>query len=89
MGMFDTVVFRCCHCGEKMEIQSKEGLCELKTYPQEAVPPAIAASLTNKIETCESCGENNVIMSSLQGLVPCGTRPVNYDEEVYNGRLES
>lgn len=56
MGMFDSVIARCPKCGEKVEFQSKAGMCLLKEYNMNSVPPEIAQDLDGDAQPCQ-CGE--------------------------------
>ncbi len=56
MGMFDSVFVRCPKCGEEVEFQSKAGVCELKRYSANNVPPEIAQDISGDVQSCE-CGE--------------------------------
>lgn len=56
MGMFDTVYVRC-ECGDRAEIQSKAGECQLYDYQaQEGVPTEIARDIRGQTARCRGCG---------------------------------
>ncbi len=57
MGMFDSVYATCPHCDERVEFQSKAGVCELKRYHMDSVPPEIARDIDGDTEACK-CGSN-------------------------------
>ena len=56
MGMFDEVVAYCPKCAEEVVFQSKVGACQLRRYPTDKVPPAIAEDLNWSIQDCPGCG---------------------------------
>lgn len=70
MGCFDTVIFKCCKCGNIIDIQSKDGDCTLKAFDQSAVPPSIAASMTGKQIECQKCHVVLSVFSSIPQYVP-------------------
>jgi transcription elongation factor Elf1 len=55
MGMYDTVYFKCPHCGAANSVQSKAGDCALYAYGNHRVPMAIAGSLNGSSEVCSNC----------------------------------
>ena len=57
MGMFDTVMIKCPHCGDELEFQTKSGECVLSYFTQEAIPPEIARDLNGISDECYHCGE--------------------------------
>ena len=87
MGMFDSVRLTCAYCEEKFLLQDKSGVCELREYPEHAVPPEIAASITNQVVTCDHCGHENVIVSALAQSVPCFTRKLSSEDDVFQGKI--
>ena len=63
MGMFDSVYFKCPHCGKDTEVQSKAGDCTLDNFWQNRVPPQIAIDLEGDEESCRLCKESFKIVS--------------------------
>jgi hypothetical protein len=55
MGMFDTVFVWCPHCGERQEIQTKDGPCTLGEYNLCNAPPAVLLGIEGEHE-CVDCG---------------------------------
>lgn len=55
MGCFDSVLFKC-ECGEKLEVQSKAHICDLKEYNLGGVPLSIAGDLDGEVVECPKCG---------------------------------
>ena len=55
MGMFDSVMFRCPECGNRIEQQSKAGDCLLHTFESHEVPLGIADSVAGNLIYCENC----------------------------------
>lgn len=74
MGMYDSVLATCPHCGGVTEVQSKAGDCILSTFSTTDVPYEIAASVSNELQYCDHCGEKfimelkEVITTSLRVL---------------------
>lgn len=59
MGCFDTVHFRCPHCNEKIEDQTKSGPCHLNDYEAaEGVPFDVAGGVIGDIVYCPGCGKS-------------------------------
>ena len=56
MGMFDTVVIRCLHCGDRIEKQTKSGQCHMDVHPLGTAPADVLGDLANQQVTCEKCG---------------------------------
>lgn len=56
MGCFDTVHFRCPHCDEGIEDQSKSGGCHLNDYDAASVPIAVAGGIIGDQVCCRGCG---------------------------------
>lgn len=61
MGMFDSVMFRCPECGNRIEEQSKVGDCLLHTFDSHEVPTDIAADIDKCVVFCENCKGDFVI----------------------------
>ena len=55
MGMFDSVCFRCPKCSGKIEVQSKEGDCNLIEFDEYEVPSKIALDIVGKTAWCSTC----------------------------------
>jgi len=55
MGMFDRVYIACPKCGNKIEFQSKAGVCELNEYGTSDVPASIAGDIIGDEQQCQ-CG---------------------------------
>jgi hypothetical protein len=62
MGMFDSVLLPCPHCGEEVELQSKSGECSLECYYPlrgDKVPLDVADDLSRSNSDfnteCHSC----------------------------------
>ena len=55
MGMFDRVYIACPKCGNKIEFQSKAGVCELNEYGASDVPASIAGDIIGDEQQCQ-CG---------------------------------
>jgi NMD protein affecting ribosome stability and mRNA decay len=55
MGLFDTVLFTCPECGEKVEKQSKAGDCYLAEISQSQVPIEIAQDILGQLVKCDDC----------------------------------
>jgi hypothetical protein len=83
MGMFDSVIGRCPHCNEKVELQSKAGDCLMNVYGIDSIPPEIANDLRGNYKewntTCEHCGERYKFKSEVPARVQ--GRLVPYTEE--------
>lgn len=56
MGLFDTVLVDCPKCQHRNDIQTKAGICDLRTYRLAKAPPDIAGSLANESIGCKRCG---------------------------------
>jgi len=65
MSSFDNVTFFCPYCNEKIIIQSKSGLCELKNYHQESVPASIAENLKDGSVVCKKCHSHFLITGTI------------------------
>ena len=65
MGMLDYVTFKCPHCGEIAEDQTKAGKCILKTYPlkdkEKGVKDHEFIGVLSEMKAfgllCDKCGE--------------------------------
>ena len=55
MGMFDSIFLDCPTCGERLELQSKAGECQLHVYSPDEVPIIIAEDLKRGAICCEKC----------------------------------
>ena len=55
MGMFDRVMVDCPNCGDRVELQSKAGNCNLDKYTLETAPVQILVDIMNIPEHCD-CG---------------------------------
>jgi len=55
MGMFDSILFDCPNCGNKIEDQSKAGDCNLDYYNQDEAPAIIAADCLGDRVVCQKC----------------------------------
>lgn len=65
MGMFDTIYVDCPHCGVKLDLQTKDGPCMLKTV--ELSDPDASISILNGvvgIHTCYECDKRFHIKAS-------------------------
>lgn len=86
MGMFDSVIGKCPHCGEKVEMQSKAGVCNMEEYNIRQVPVVIAEDL-NKTKakyntTCEHCSKRFTLEAlSLPKFVSCVFVPLDDEDE--------
>lgn len=85
MGMFDSVMFTCPHCGKSTEVQSKDGRCILARYSQNGVPLVIAAGLEGSKEYCHECKKSFFIRTpSAPQIVAMGAYvkdPLNNDPD--------
>lgn len=72
MGMFDEVCFKCPDCEFRVNVQSKAGKCDLKSYNSLEVPVEIANDIDGDVIFCENCGCRSVVAS----LVPIKTVPM-------------
>lgn len=70
MGMFDSVVISCPHCGKPTEVQSKAGDCLLRVHNENSVPVEIAVDLDCTADSCDSCSEPFVIHTRARRYVP-------------------
>lgn len=57
MSSLDLVVGQCPHCGHRLEVQSKAGACEMRSYTTTAVPAEIAIDAAGVGGLCGSCGQ--------------------------------
>lgn len=57
MGMYDSVIFSCPNCGNKIEFQSKAGVCELEHYSPDRIPCKVAADILHDVEYCSKCSQ--------------------------------
>ena len=55
MGMFDSLYIKCPKCGNRLEFQSKSGICSMDTYGKNNLPPEVAVGMNNVIVKCRSC----------------------------------
>ena len=56
MGMFDSIIFHCTDCGEKIEAQSKGGACSLCKYSLDRVPISVALDCNRHAPFICKCG---------------------------------
>ncbi len=71
MSSFDAVVGQCPHCGHRLEVQSKAGDCDMKTYTTTAVPVEIAVDVHGYGGTCDHCGQPwTLVCDALQHYYP-------------------
>ena len=75
MGLYDTIIFTCPACGKKIQVQSKSGLCLMRSYPATAVPLDIAAAANRHPTVCQ-CGKAwfAVVTEVSMKLVPVDAR---------------
>ena len=66
MGMYDSVFFNCPTCGDKIEFQSKSGVCDLKRYKHTSVPAEVAEDMNSRTNTypCD-CGAKLLLRASV------------------------
>lgn len=81
MGMFDSVNFACPKCRSIVEVQSKAGGCNLRTYSSQNVPAVIAADLSGDTVQCPSCNETWQVHSSVPKHVVLFLGPVINDPD--------
>ncbi|BCG50244.1 hypothetical protein [Ralstonia phage RP13] len=55
MGSFDTVRFKCPTCSRDVDVQTKGGVCNNKTYSEKSVPISSAEAIINKMVDCPKC----------------------------------
>ena len=71
MGEYDEVIFRCPHCQEKIECQSKAGKFSFETFNADDVPVSIADDLNQTPLTCTNCGSIWVVRARMLSTAPC------------------
>ena len=54
MGMFDTVVVKCPHCVEDVEMQTKTGPCVLDVYTIDNLEMSVAVGVIG-VNHCHNC----------------------------------
>ena len=57
MGMFDRVNFKCPHCGEIVEAQSKSGPCDRLCFDNDSVPLDVALDANRHAPFTCRCGK--------------------------------
>ena len=62
MGLYDSVMFSCPKCHEKVYVQSKAGECLLQTFLSATVPVEVASDILDQTFYCV-CGAHLVIKS--------------------------
>ena len=55
MGMFDTLLLTCPHCGKTTRHQSKADDCYMADYYLESAPLSIIADVAKNPLTCDQC----------------------------------
>jgi hypothetical protein len=55
MGLFDSVLAPCPHCGNRIEFQSKEGECCMNVYNIDAAPTEVLTDVLNDPAYCRHC----------------------------------
>jgi hypothetical protein len=56
VGLFDSVMVPCPHCGKPAEVQSKaDDECYMRTFTLDTAPPVILSDIMNRPEHCMSC----------------------------------
>lgn len=59
MGMYDVVNIPCPNCGNRIQVQSKAGPCDLESYfiySEPVAPPKVLADLDGLGFECSQCG---------------------------------
>jgi hypothetical protein len=78
MGMYDTVFAECPVCRTLVEFQSKAGVCELKKYRLESVPPEVARDIKGDSEICDNC--DRVITLGIDRPIPRVAMTISNDD---------
>ncbi len=86
MGCFDTVHFRCPHCGERNSEQSKAGDRGLQDYDISNAPPEILCDIVGdsyygEPRRCEHCNERIVLQLINRPVVMAVKPPYEFDDE--------
>ncbi len=55
MGMFDSLYVKCPKCNNKLEFQSKSGICCLDNYNKSNLTPEVAIGMNGTIVRCQFC----------------------------------
>jgi hypothetical protein len=55
MGMFDSVMVPCPHCGAHVECQTKDGPCDLELWPLHDAPDWAVKAIMDRAYHCGQC----------------------------------